>query len=67
MPLADTLEFFQLNVIPLVSINYPPPITVTTRRRPPHVAPTVRGRCHGEQLVKNIFNTKSFQSAAECP
>jgi len=67
MPQASTPELFRLNVIPPVSFNYPPPITVTTWRRPNHVAPTVRGRCHAEQLFNQIFNTKSLQSAAELP
>jgi len=50
MPQADAAEFFKLDVIPLVSSKYPPPITVTTRRRPRHImiANTVHGRCHHE-------------------
>jgi len=48
LPRTDALEFFRLNVTPLVTIDCSPPITVTARRRPHHVATTVAGACHSE-------------------
>ena len=39
---------FRLNVTPLVAFNFSPPITITARRCPHHVATTVAGACHAE-------------------
>jgi len=36
---ANTPELFQLNLISLVSFNYPPPITISTRHLPHYVLP----------------------------
>jgi len=48
LPRTDALEFFRLNVTPLVAFDFSPPITVTARRRPHHVTTTVAGACHAE-------------------